>query len=209
MGSEELKRIASFLRVEDPKFRPMRMASAGFTLTTDGKGIVCHCCGITVSLNNLSKDDITDPVDLHKRRSPRCDLLQRILTTPPPRGKRISDLLQRSSKQSIGEKKVARRDNSEPAASARPKQPKISCTKRVLRNRSFEAEKESLQRSIADQKDRFQCKVCLDAFMDTVFLPCGHFSTCKECADKLRVCSMCRETIKGTVAVLDFYPLKK
>ena len=180
----------------------MRDASAGFTLTTDVRHCLSLLC-ITVA-NNYRKT--TSPTrSTHKRRSPRCDLLQRILTTPPPRG-RISDLLQRSSKQSIGEKKVARRDNSEPAASARPKQPKISCTKRVLRNRSFEAEEESLQRSIADQKDRFQCKVCLDAFMDTVFLPCGHFSTCKECADKLRVCSMCRETIKATVAVQDFYP---
>ena len=96
-------------------------------------------------------------------------------------------------------------------ASARPKQqrPKISSTKQPSRNPSFEAEKESLQRSIAEQKERFNCKVCFDALMDTVFLPCGHFLTCKECADKLRVCSICRETIKGTVIVLDFYPLKE
>ena len=201
-----MKRIASFHKLANPKFRPMKMASAGFTLRTDEKSMGCDRCGITVSLDDLSED--INPIDLHKRRSPRCELLQRILSAPAPR-ERLSDILQRLSppKQPIGKKKVAKRD--EPAASARPKQrPKISSTKKQP-SPSFEAEKEALQRSIAEQKERYTCKVCLDAPMNTVFLPCGHFLTCKECADKLRDCSICRATIRGTVAVLDLCPLKE
>jgi len=42
-----------------------------------------------------------------------------------------------------------------------------------------------------------ECCVCFDAPIDTGLHPCGHFSTCRGCADRLRPrrCPICREDI--------------
>lgn len=43
------------------------------------------------------------------------------------------------------------------------------------------------------------CKVCMDAEVNTVFLPCGHFVCCAECSHQLQTCPICRVCISGTV----------
>lgn len=43
------------------------------------------------------------------------------------------------------------------------------------------------------------CRVCYDNEIQIVFLPCGHFVTCKDCAQKVRKCVVCRTTIKGII----------
>ncbi|XP_033740988.1 baculoviral IAP repeat-containing protein 2-like [Pecten maximus] len=43
------------------------------------------------------------------------------------------------------------------------------------------------------------CKVCLQAPVSIVFLPCGHLSCCAECAPALKNCPICRSNIKGSV----------
>lgn len=48
-------------------------------------------------------------------------------------------------------------------------------------------------------KEERTCKVCMDAQVDTVFLPCGHFVCCAECAKQLQRCPICRICISGTV----------
>ena len=45
------------------------------------------------------------------------------------------------------------------------------------------------------------CKICLVNRIDTVFLTCRHFSTCQDCADRVRDCPVCRQIILGTVDV--------
>lgn len=46
-----------------------------------------------------------------------------------------------------------------------------------------------------------QCKVCMDNFINTVFLPCGHLTTCDICAARVGECPMCRIKIRGTVKI--------
>nr|XP_022288628.1 death-associated inhibitor of apoptosis 2-like [Crassostrea virginica] len=41
------------------------------------------------------------------------------------------------------------------------------------------------------------CKICMDAEMDILFLPCGHLCTCRTCAIKLRECPVCKERIQN------------
>ena len=43
------------------------------------------------------------------------------------------------------------------------------------------------------------CKVCMDAEMDVVYLPCSHMVTCASCAVSLAVCPICRMDIKYTI----------
>lgn len=48
-------------------------------------------------------------------------------------------------------------------------------------------------------KQATTCKVCLDADVDTVFLPCRHLVCCRACADNIVDCPVCRERVLGTV----------
>lgn len=43
-----------------------------------------------------------------------------------------------------------------------------------------------------------ECTICMDAAVDTVFIPCGHMATCSTCARRLgkRLCPVCREKIE-------------
>ncbi|XP_060525417.1 baculoviral IAP repeat-containing protein 7-B [Cylas formicarius] len=43
------------------------------------------------------------------------------------------------------------------------------------------------------------CKICMDAEVGIVFLPCGHLATCVNCAPNLEDCPVCRCAIKATV----------
>lgn len=44
-----------------------------------------------------------------------------------------------------------------------------------------------------------QCKICMDNEVGIVFLPCGHLTTCVNCAPNLEDCPVCRSAIKATV----------
>lgn len=50
-----------------------------------------------------------------------------------------------------------------------------------------------------DEKSFGMCSICWDNHCDTIFLPCGHLSTCHGCASKTlmcgRKCPMCRATV--------------
>lgn len=48
-------------------------------------------------------------------------------------------------------------------------------------------------------KEARMCKICMDAEVGIVFLPCGHLTTCITCATNLQYCPLCRCTIKATV----------
>ena len=43
------------------------------------------------------------------------------------------------------------------------------------------------------------CRVCLDAEMEIVFIPCGHMATCASCARNLQSCPICRTGIRACV----------
>ncbi|XP_044259802.1 baculoviral IAP repeat-containing protein 7-A-like [Tribolium madens] len=48
-------------------------------------------------------------------------------------------------------------------------------------------------------KEARLCKICMDAEVGIVFLPCGHLTTCVNCAPNLEDCPLCRSAIKATV----------
>jgi hypothetical protein len=49
------------------------------------------------------------------------------------------------------------------------------------------------------EENRLLCKVCLDREIGVVFLPCGHFVTCTQCAPGMSDCPICRTVIRGSV----------
>lgn len=48
-------------------------------------------------------------------------------------------------------------------------------------------------------KEARLCKICMDGEVGIVFLPCGHLTTCVNCAPNLEDCPLCRCAIKATV----------
>ncbi|KAL3279746.1 hypothetical protein HHI36_017254 [Cryptolaemus montrouzieri] len=61
------------------------------------------------------------------------------------------------------------------------------------------SKKVSLEEENRILKEQRLCKVCMDSEVGVVFLPCGHFATCVNCAPNLQDCPVCRTTIKATV----------
>ena len=47
----------------------------------------------------------------------------------------------------------------------------------------------------------FECKICFDDIVSTVFLPCGHCMTCKNCATTFSKCPLCAVPIDNVTYV--------
>lgn len=54
---------------------------------------------------------------------------------------------------------------------------------------------ESLEEKLERMQEERMCKICMDAEVSVVFLPCGHLSCCVGCANGMNSCPMCRRAI--------------
>ena len=52
---------------------------------------------------------------------------------------------------------------------------------------------------IYEDSDTSDCAICLFEVKSIVFIPCGHFYTCKPCSQLLKTCPICRENITDCV----------
>ena len=67
-----------------------------------------------------------------------------------------------------------------------------------------EAEKKELSTLSAEYEElqaKITCKICLDAKIESLFLPCRHLVCCDNCANMVRECPFCRARIEGVVKV--------
>lgn len=56
-----------------------------------------------------------------------------------------------------------------------------------------------IQRENEELKASNTCKICFEAEVKCVFLPCSHLVCCMECADRVNICPLCRQRIFGSV----------
>jgi hypothetical protein len=77
------------------------------------------------------------------------------------------------------------------------KNEKVSGTKVVNKNK--ESEYNSTTEELERIRESRSCKICMDAQMKVVFLPCKHMSTCANCAVTMTLCPICRKEIKYTI----------
>ena len=70
-----------------------------------------------------------------------------------------------------------------------------------LEESSSLADFETLSREYEDLQNKVTCKICLDAKIEVLFLPCRHLVCCAKCASMVRECPFCRKNIEGTVKV--------
>ncbi|XP_076466818.1 baculoviral IAP repeat-containing protein 7-like [Babylonia areolata] len=47
--------------------------------------------------------------------------------------------------------------------------------------------------------DRTLCKICMDREVAVTFLPCGHLVCCSQCAQYVKQCPVCRQTVKASI----------
>jgi CBL proto-oncogene N-terminus, EF hand-like domain/Zinc finger, C3HC4 type (RING finger)/SH2 domain len=52
-----------------------------------------------------------------------------------------------------------------------------------------------------DSGKKRSCCVCLDEVVQTVFLECGHLACCRQCAQPLKICPICRAPITRVVPI--------
>ena len=64
-----------------------------------------------------------------------------------------------------------------------------------------------LQQENETLRSNMMCKICLDARVGKLFLPCRHLVCCEECSARVRKCPLCRERIVGTITTF-LYCLK-
>ena len=58
---------------------------------------------------------------------------------------------------------------------------------------------ETLQQKLDRMQEERTCKICMDAEVGVVFLPCGHLSCCSRCATGMDLCPMCRAPIQESI----------
>lgn len=61
------------------------------------------------------------------------------------------------------------------------------------------SESVSLEEENRRLREARQCKICMDAEVGAVLLPCGHLVACVDCAPSLKDCPVCRQPIKATI----------
>lgn len=63
-------------------------------------------------------------------------------------------------------------------------------------NDSATEEPQNLAAEVEDEDLAYMCKVCMDAPLEQVFLPCRHMVTCNRCSFALTHCPICRNAIE-------------
>ena len=69
---------------------------------------------------------------------------------------------------------------------------------------SLSIDPDTLHRQVEKMQEAHMCKICLDAEIGVVFLPCGHLVCCSNCALEIQtkrssICPVCRSHIESTI----------
>ena len=76
-----------------------------------------------------------------------------------------------------------------------------------INKKDIEVLKENIKINIKIYQDEHndECAICMDENKEMVFVPCGHFCTCKKCAKAIKnihgSCPMCRSVIEDIVTI--------
>nr|XP_034334660.1 uncharacterized protein LOC105323696 isoform X4 [Crassostrea gigas] len=70
-------------------------------------------------------------------------------------------------------------------------------------NASFRTQAAKLAEENRLLREQRTCKICLDAEVGVVFLPCGHICCCRTCAPKVGQCPVCRTNIRSKMHVFN------
>lgn len=74
-------------------------------------------------------------------------------------------------------------------------------TPQPIEDSNFVSEAERLMDENLSLRQPELCKICMDAEVSIVYVPCGHLVTCGTCAPTVKSCPVCRENIGGQIRI--------
>ncbi|XP_032681186.1 E3 ubiquitin-protein ligase XIAP-like [Odontomachus brunneus] len=198
------------------KQNPKQLSLAGFYYTGRGDQVLCFHCGVGVK--DWEPND--DPWEQHAIWYPNCNYL---LEVKGPKyveeitGRTISSKDTASCvakvEQSVDKRgeakhiKFAEEDHLPGPSSQSSRYSDDSAVESMSSNNSSingsnenlsDTKTESCSKPISDTR---MCKICFDAEVSQLFLPCSHLVTCVNCAKCIKTCPMCREFVTGQMKV--------
>ena len=90
-------------------------------------------------------------------------------------------------------------DGNPQAQAARPRRKKKPKAKPSEGCKDEESDITLMQKKTEEYRQNITCKICLEEKVGVLFLPCRHLICCKQCADNVHKCPLCREKIIGTI----------
>lgn len=170
---------------------PMETESLPTTPTDDVLSQADQVIGLAEQALNAAPTSSSSPTPNPSRGTSLVASTTSTPTTPPPSGTppapvtpSTSTLGSSSSSSPKAVKKAVNNplsDSNKPTTSGKPQT-----------SQDLAAELEKI-------RDSHMCKVCMDAEIDMVFLPCTHMVTCSSCALALSQCPICRNDIKYAI----------
>ena len=161
--------------------------------------VLCFYC--EGGLQNWEPND--DPWEEHAKHFPGCGYLNLMKSTSY-----VKHVQQQFHKTSNKNSELERSHSSASGSSdysgtstetTECKTPTPSIEVEFLKQGSKAGDKAVLQQENARLREEKLCKICVDKELGVVFIPCGHFVTCRSCAASLTKCPVCRSIISSLV----------
>ncbi|KAI4504034.1 hypothetical protein M0802_000505 [Mischocyttarus mexicanus] len=187
-------RISSFDTWPKPMIPTKPLADAGFFYTGEDDQTLCFHCG--VGLKDWELDD--DPWQEHLKWFPNCHFL--VMS----RGNEYTNVEGQSVKLSSTEmKQTSLEESFEDINLGSKRGLNTTSENNVVKDSSSDlvsstvANKHDLplKESNKPMDDGRLCKICYNAELGVVFLPCKHMIACTNCASVLTSCAVCRKPI--------------
>ncbi|XP_015178414.1 PREDICTED: death-associated inhibitor of apoptosis 2-like isoform X2 [Polistes dominula] len=173
-------RIASFDTWPKPMISSKKLAEAGFFYTGEEDQTMCFHCG--VGLKDWEPND--DPWFEHFKWFPKCHFLLMF------KGKEYADVDGQYIKLSEETRQTPLEEVFEGSSSS-------FVSSAVAKEHDLVSKQ--LSKPIDDGR---LCKICFNAEMGVVFLPCQHMVACGNCASVITNCAVCRQPIDLIMRVI-------
>lgn len=194
-----------------PKSMPQtkeQLANAGFFYTGKSDQTLCYHCG--EGLKDWEPQD--DPWEEHAKWFPRCYYLLMVKGQEYVNSIRGEDIPPSSEEETIQinlasfVQKVELSSTGNVSKNTNPIRVENGCGSTSQGNgaegssSSAGCSKESTKdihgvKAHKPTDDARLCKICYDAELDVVFLPCRHMVTCVKCASAMTTCAVCRQPV--------------
>lgn len=197
--STEASRLASYtLWPVSIKQRPNALSEAGFYYTGNGDQTVCFHCG--GGLKDWEEGD--DPWVEHAKWFSKCHFLNLVkgsefiaqVTGSRPALLTAEEVKGLSNQCSV----AAGQETASNAAVSVGSENNVKSSPSHLKTATVEATENSKESKEVKDEGRL-CKICYNAELGVVFLPCGHMVACVRCAPSLSTCPVCRQPFTHTV----------
>lgn len=175
-----------------PKSLPQikeQLADAGFFYTGKSDRTLCYHCG--KGLKDWEPQD--DPWEAHAKWYPNCYYLLLVKGQEYVNAIRGEDVAPSSEKEIMQINLASFAQKVKLSSTNQDKGVKSSSS-----NAGCSQEDKKNNHGVKSHKptdDARLCKICYDAELDVVFLPCRHMVTCVKCASSMTTCAVCRQPV--------------